>query len=78
MSDSEHRFTKGDGFVTRNIAGETIIVPVRGGVGDLDSIFTRTASARRSGADRSRLTVGQIPTRSRRSMRSQGRRQAGT
>jgi hypothetical protein len=26
--------------VTREIAGETIIVPVRSGVGDLDSIYT--------------------------------------
>ena len=27
-------------FVTRRIADETIIVPVAGGVGDLDAIFT--------------------------------------
>jgi hypothetical protein len=27
-------------FVTRRIGGETIIVPVRGGVGDLNSIYT--------------------------------------
>ena len=27
-------------FVTRQIAGETIIVPVRGGVGELDAIYT--------------------------------------
>jgi len=26
--------------VTRQIAGETLIVPVRGGVGDLNSIYT--------------------------------------
>ena len=26
--------------VTRSIAGETIIVPIRSGVGDLDSIYT--------------------------------------
>lgn len=31
---------KEEGQVTRQIAGETIIVPVRGGVGDLDSIYT--------------------------------------
>lgn len=33
-------FIKKDDIVTRNIAGETIIVPVRANVGDLDSIFT--------------------------------------
>jgi hypothetical protein len=27
-------------YVTRQIAGETIIVPVRGGVGELQSIYT--------------------------------------
>ena len=32
--------TKADGFVSRDIAGETIVVPVRGGVGDLNAIFT--------------------------------------
>jgi hypothetical protein len=31
---------KADGFVSRTIAGDVIIVPVRGGVGDLESIFT--------------------------------------
>lgn len=34
------RWEKRAGLVTRRIAGETIIVPVRGGVGDLDGIFT--------------------------------------
>jgi hypothetical protein len=29
-----------DGFVTRRIAGETIIVPVSSRVGDLDAIYT--------------------------------------
>jgi hypothetical protein len=33
-------FTKGKDLVTRCVAGETIIVPVRSGVGDLDSIYT--------------------------------------
>ncbi|HEX8141791.1 MAG TPA: PqqD family protein [Pyrinomonadaceae bacterium] len=33
-------FVKGDDIVTRHIAGETLIVPVRGHVGDLDSIYT--------------------------------------
>ena len=33
-------FVKGNDLLTRNIAGETLIVPIRGKVGDLDSIFT--------------------------------------
>ena len=33
-------FTKRSDLVTRNISGETIIVPVEGHVGDLDSIYT--------------------------------------
>ena len=33
-------FVKRDGFVTREIGGETVIVPVRNHVGDLDSIYT--------------------------------------
>lgn len=33
-------FTKEKDFVTRTISGETIIVPVRSGVGELDSIYT--------------------------------------
>jgi len=27
-------------YVTREVAGETIVVPIRAGVGDLDSIYT--------------------------------------
>jgi hypothetical protein len=34
---------KAEGFVSRNIADDVIIVPVRGGVGDLESIFTFNA-----------------------------------
>jgi len=34
---------KADGFVSRTIAEDVIIVPVRGGVGDLESIFTLNA-----------------------------------
>lgn len=34
------RFVKDGHVVTRRIAGETIIVPVRSHVGDLDSIYT--------------------------------------
>jgi hypothetical protein len=33
-------FVKQDGFVTREIGGETVIVPVRNHVGDLDAIYT--------------------------------------
>ena len=33
-------FVKADGLVTRHIAGETLVVPVKGQVGDLDSIYT--------------------------------------
>jgi hypothetical protein len=49
MNDTEHAISErcvvqqncGDtGFVTRRIAGETIVVPVSSRVGDLDSIFT--------------------------------------
>lgn len=34
------RFVKRDDLVTRNIDGETIIVPIEGHVGDLDCIYT--------------------------------------
>jgi hypothetical protein len=34
---------KADGFVSRDIADDTIIVPIRGGVGDLNAIFTLNA-----------------------------------
>lgn len=40
MEISNKRFIKRTDYVTRNIAGETIVVPVRGRVGDLDSIYT--------------------------------------
>ena len=40
MNISADRYVKETNFVTREIAGETIIVPVRGNVGDLDSIYT--------------------------------------
>jgi hypothetical protein len=32
-------YAKDHNLVTRSIAGETIIVPIRGGVGDLESIY---------------------------------------
>lgn len=36
---TESRFAKNGEFVTRTIVGETIIVPVRGSVADLDAIY---------------------------------------
>ncbi len=33
-------FVKEEDLVTRDVAGETIIVPIKGRVGDLDSIYT--------------------------------------
>jgi hypothetical protein len=39
MSHFKGCYTKDHNLVTRSIAGETIIVPIRGGVGDLDSIY---------------------------------------
>lgn len=36
-----------DGFVTRRVAGETIIVPVSSRVGDLDAIYTLNEVASR-------------------------------
>jgi hypothetical protein len=35
----EARFAKKGEFVTRSIAGSTILVPVRGQIGDLDAIY---------------------------------------
>lgn len=40
MIDLSQCLEKENNFVTREIAGETIIVPIRGRTGDLDSIFT--------------------------------------
>jgi hypothetical protein len=40
MNPRETCFTKGDDFVARDIAGESIIVPIRNGVGDLNAIYT--------------------------------------
>jgi hypothetical protein len=34
------RYIRNSGVITRAVAGETIVVPVRGGVGDLDGLFT--------------------------------------
>ena len=40
MEALERCFSKEDNCVTREIAGETIIVPIKSRVGDLDSIYT--------------------------------------
>ena len=40
MNIPETRFTKEKDLVTRNIAGESIIVPIKGHVGDLEGLFT--------------------------------------
>jgi len=36
----ERHFAKNTDWVTREIAGETIVVPIRSHVGDLESIYT--------------------------------------
>ena len=36
----KRHFAKKNDWVTREIAGETIVVPIRSHVGDLDSIYT--------------------------------------
>jgi hypothetical protein len=40
MNIPKRYFTKEKDLVTRNVAGETIIVPIKNKVGDLDSIYT--------------------------------------
>ena len=40
MGVSNRYFIKGKDLVTRDVAGETIIVPIKSNVGDLNSIFT--------------------------------------
>ena len=39
MNDLTKCFSKEGEFATRSILGETIIVPIKGGVGDLNSIY---------------------------------------
>jgi hypothetical protein len=34
------KYVRSSGVVSRKIADETLVVPIRGGVGDLDSIFS--------------------------------------
>jgi len=40
MSILDKSFVKDDNLMARNIAGETLIVPIRNSVGDLNSIYT--------------------------------------
>jgi hypothetical protein len=40
MDALDNSFVKGVDLITRHIAGETLIVPVKGHVSDLDSIYT--------------------------------------
>jgi hypothetical protein len=40
-------YAKSDNLVMRAVGGETILVPVRSNVGDLDSVFTLNAIAAR-------------------------------
>ena len=40
MGTLTHCYIKESDFVARDIAGETIIVPIKSNVGDLNSIFT--------------------------------------
>ncbi len=40
MSERDDVYVRSDSLVTRDLAGEKIIVPVRGKVGDLNSIYT--------------------------------------
>ena len=47
MEDSDRRPLKNDNFVTRRIIDETIIVPVRGDVSDLDALYTLNETAGR-------------------------------
>lgn len=40
MSVLDKSFIKDDNLMARNIAGETLIVPIRNSIGDLNSIYT--------------------------------------
>lgn len=40
MTDLEGVYQRSDSLVTRDLAGEKIIVPIRGKVGDLSGIYT--------------------------------------
>ena len=40
---SEERYVRSSTVVSRQVDGEALVVPIRGGVGDLDSIFSFNA-----------------------------------
>lgn len=40
MSDLDKAYIKDDNLMARHIAGETLIVPIRNRIGDLNSIYT--------------------------------------
>lgn len=50
MTQLEMRYRKDPSIVSREIAGEVILVPIRQNVGDLESIFTLNESAARAWA----------------------------
>ncbi len=45
MDTSAACFAKRGEYVTRTIAGEAIVVPIRGQVGDLDAVYNMNAEA---------------------------------
>ncbi len=45
MPELDDRYQKDENIVSRNIAGETILVPIRQKMGDLESIFTLNETA---------------------------------
>ena len=38
--DQNERMVRAEDFATRNVGGETILVPIRSGVADLECVFT--------------------------------------
>lgn len=47
MALLDERYQKSESIVFREIAGETILVPIRSNVGDLESIYTLNETAAR-------------------------------
>jgi hypothetical protein len=45
MSSDKARYRRNPSIVSRDIAGETILVPIRKSVGDLESIYTLNETA---------------------------------
>jgi Coenzyme PQQ synthesis protein D (PqqD) len=45
MTDLEARYQRDPSIVSRQIGGETILVPIRSNVGDLESIYTLNETA---------------------------------